>query len=105
MTDALVWVSLRGGRSLRYHDRPDCVRRYKRMVTAIPTLRSYVEGLGFHRCHDCEHRDVVTARRAVIVALREQGLSFPEIARRIAARFDVGASLVHKEYWRAKRGA
>ena len=72
---------------------------------AIPTLRSYVEALGFSRCHHCEHATVVEARRAIIVAMRAQGMSFREIALRLAARFDMSPALVNHEYLAATRSA
>ena len=105
MTDTLVWISVRHGRSFSYHDRPDCMDRYKNNIGAIPTLLSYLEPLGFHRCVICARAANIAARREVIVALHEQGLSFSAIALRLAARFDISRTLAHKDYQRAKRGA
>ncbi len=104
MSATVVWVSIRNprSRSCVYHDIARCMDRGGVRHT-IPTSREYVEGLGFARCSVCIRREQGVMRRQLIVALREQGLTFQQISIRIAARFDVGKSLVHKDYQRAIR--
>ncbi len=97
----LVWVPVRHG-SGRYvfHTSRDCgMHRGK----SVPTSMDFAELAGLVRCAYCAVGGSAQERRRIVLALRENGLTFTAIAARLGARWGITRSMAHKDYQRAVR--